>query len=153
EIHEANRVVVEHGDVAGGLVGDVHLVALIDQADQRAAHRDDVVVRVRREDQHAFGEEFLALAGDVAGPAGVGRLAAGPAGDRALELPEHVEIDAVRRAATGEQLLQALLVVVLFSELEDRLLHLLGEPDDRFANKLFVPLHAAGEPGGAATRE
>ena len=55
--HEANRVVVEHGDVAGGLVGDVHLVPLVDQPDERAAHRDHVVVRVRREDEHALGED------------------------------------------------------------------------------------------------
>ena len=46
EIGVADRVVVEHGDVARRLVGDVHLVPLIRKADQRAAHRDHVVVRM-----------------------------------------------------------------------------------------------------------
>ena len=59
EIGEADRVVVEHGDVAGGLVGDVDLVALVDEADQRAAHGDHVVVRVGREDEHALGEDVV----------------------------------------------------------------------------------------------
>ena len=59
EVGEADRIVVEHRDVAGRLVGDVHFVALIDQADQRAAHRDHVVVRMRREDEHALGKDVV----------------------------------------------------------------------------------------------
>ncbi len=47
EVGEADRVFVEHGDFAGGLVRHVHLVALLHEPDQRAAHRDHVVVRVR----------------------------------------------------------------------------------------------------------
>ena len=56
EIGEADRVVVEHGDVARRLIGDVHLVPLVDQPNERAAHRDHVVVRVGREDEHALGK-------------------------------------------------------------------------------------------------
>ena len=59
ELGEANRIVVEHGDVAGRLVGDVHFVALIHQADQRAAHRDHVIVRMRRKDEHPLGEDVV----------------------------------------------------------------------------------------------
>ena len=51
EIGEAPGVVIEDGDVAAGHVGDVDLVALLDQADERAAHADDVVVGMRAEDQ------------------------------------------------------------------------------------------------------
>ena len=122
EIHEADRIVVEHRDVAGRLVGDVHLVPLVDQPDERAAHRDHVVVRMRREDEHALREHVLARARRIARPPRVVRLAARPAGDRPLQLPEHVEVDVVRRPAAGEQILQALLVVVLLGQLEDRLL-------------------------------
>ena len=51
EIGEAPGVVIEDGDVAAGHVGDVDLVPLLDQADDRAAHADDVVVRMRAEDE------------------------------------------------------------------------------------------------------
>ena len=54
EIGETPGVVIEHGDVAAGHVGDVHLVALLDQADERAAHADHVVVRVRAENEGTF---------------------------------------------------------------------------------------------------
>ena len=57
ELGVADRIVVEHRDVAGRLIGDVHLVALIDQPDQRAAHRDHVIIRVRREHHHTLGED------------------------------------------------------------------------------------------------
>ena len=42
-----------------------------------------------------------------------GRLAAGPAGDRRLQVPEDLDVDVVRRPAIGQQILQAVLVVVL----------------------------------------
>jgi hypothetical protein len=76
---------VEDGDVARGLVGDVDLVPLLDEADERAAHADDVVVGVGREDDDALGEDRVVRAVDVAGLLARG-LAAGPAGDRLLQL-------------------------------------------------------------------
>ena len=50
KVHERNRVVIEHRDVARRLIGDVNFMALIDQTNQGAAHRDHVVIRMRRED-------------------------------------------------------------------------------------------------------
>ena len=56
EVGEPPGVVVEDGDVAAGHVGDVDVVPLLDQADERAAHADDVVVGMRAEDEDAcFG--------------------------------------------------------------------------------------------------
>ena len=46
EVGVAQGGLVEDGDVAAGLVGDVDLVPLLAQADERAAHADHVVVRV-----------------------------------------------------------------------------------------------------------
>ena len=48
-ICQALGVVVEHGDVAAGHVGDVQLVAVLDQPEHAAAHADDVVVGVGAE--------------------------------------------------------------------------------------------------------
>ena len=49
EVEIAPHVVVEHGDVAARHVGDDDLVLVLDELAQDAAHRDHVVVRVRRE--------------------------------------------------------------------------------------------------------
>ncbi len=133
------RVRVEDRDRAGGLVGDVHLVALVDEAKERAAHRDDVVVGMRAEDEDPLGEDPVAGAIDVAGPLAIARLAAGPAGDRRLQAAEDLEVDLVRAAAARKEVLQAVLVVVLFDELEDRPLALAREPDHRLADEGRVP--------------
>ena len=74
---------------------------------------------------------------------GVCRLAARPAGDRRLQMPEDLDVDVVRRAALGEQILQAFFVVVLVGELEDRLLELAGEPDDGLADLASRPIRPA----------
>ena len=49
------------------------------------------------------------------------RLAAGPAGDRRLHVAEDFDVDVVRPAAAGDQFLQAVLVVVLVGQLQQRL--------------------------------
>src|SRR5258708_1165925 len=51
---------VEDRDVARGLVGDPHLVRIVVQLAEDAARRDDVVVRVRREDDDALALGQLA---------------------------------------------------------------------------------------------
>ena len=56
KIRVANRRLIEDRDVAAGLIGDVNIVALIAKPDQRAAHADNIVIRVRAEDDDALGE-------------------------------------------------------------------------------------------------
>ena len=56
EVDMAQGRLIPDGDIARGLVGDVNIVALIAQADESAAHRDDIVVRVGREDEDPLGE-------------------------------------------------------------------------------------------------
>ena len=55
------------------LVGDVHLVALLAQADERAAHADHVVVGVRAEDDDALGEDRRRWRGGRPGAVGLRR--------------------------------------------------------------------------------
>ena len=139
--------VVPHGDVAAGLVCDVHLMALIAQADERAAHGDHVVVGVGGEDHHALGEHAgsVHVGAAAVGPARVGGAAARPAGDGLLQRAEDLDVDVVRAALAGaEQFLQPVLVVVLVGELEDRLLKRAGEPDRGLLGVVRVPLLAEG---------
>ena len=61
EIDEPLHVFVEYGDVPAGHVGDGNVVPGIGQPVQRAAHGDDVVVRMGREaDAALVGEKVLA---------------------------------------------------------------------------------------------
>ena len=53
ELGIAEGIVVEDAEVAADHVGDVDLVALLDEAGEGAAHADDVVVGVRGEDDDA----------------------------------------------------------------------------------------------------
>jgi hypothetical protein len=55
------------------------------------------------------------------------RLAPRPSGDRALHRLEDLDVGVVGPAAAGEQVLEAVLVVVLVGELEDRLAKLQRE--------------------------
>ena len=149
-MHEAEYLFVAHSDIAAGLIGHVHLVFLLHQALERAAHRDDVVVGVRREDDHALLRRLGAL-GAIA-VVGV-RLAAGPTGDGVLQVVEYLYVDVVGRAVDGQQLAEAVLVVVLVGELEDRLACLLAEPYDGRADELIVPVARRYEPWPAYTSE
>ena len=129
EIGETPGVVVEDGDVAAGHVGDVDLVALLDQADQRAAHADDVVVGVRAEDQHGPALSVL--------PDSAGRVRA----DRGHHLVEDAPAQALRRAVLAQQLVQLVFAEVVVGELEQALADLEAQPDDGPADQRRRPVH------------
>ena len=153
EIGKANRVIIEHGDVARRLIRDVHFVPLIDQPNERAAHRDHVVVRMGRENEHPLRENVVARPRAVARLLGMRRLAARPAGDRRLQMAKHLDVDVVRRPAIGQQILQRLFVVVLVGELQDRLFELAGQPDHGLAHQCFVPFDGPQQPRRFAPRQ
>jgi len=69
-------------------------MVMLAQPDQRAAHRDHVVVRMRAEHDDALGNTSRR---PVAARAP--RLAAGPAGDRILHALEYFDIQNVVRSA------------------------------------------------------
>ena len=129
---------VPDGDVAAGLVGDVDVVTLLAEPDERAAHADHVVVGMGTEHHDPLGERIRA----AVRPANAARLAPRPARDRALHPPEDLDVGVVGPAATGEQVLQAVLVVVFVGELEDRLAEFQRQPNHRLLRELWGPLQA-----------
>ena len=66
KVEKAQGFCIEDRDVAGRLIRNMHLVALIDKSKERAAHRDHIVIRVRRKDQHALRKNVVAGSIDVA---------------------------------------------------------------------------------------
>ena len=137
--------VVVDGHVAGSLVGHVHIVPLRDQADEGAAHRDHVVIRVRREDQHGLGERCGRDRTRAVVRVG---LAARPAGDRMLQVVEDPDVDLVVGAVQLQQFAQGVLQIVALCQLEDRRADRLAEPDHGLADELLRPVAGAHQPGG-----
>ena len=135
--------VVVHGHVARGFVSHVHVVTLLHEADERAAHRDHVVVGMRREDDHPFGEGRRRYGARRV--VGVG-LAARPARDGVLEVVEDVDVDLVVGVALFEQFAQRVFDVILIGEFQDGLLHHAAEPYHGLADEFRRPFAGTHHP-------
>ena len=144
-------------------MGDVHVVAVLHEPAEGAAHGQDVVVGMRGKDEDPLGEYPCRPRAQRAhrgvARAGLGRVsAAGPAGDRVLHLVEPGEVRLVGRAVHADQVLQPRLVVVVVGQFEDGFPQGLGEPQDRAAGHPRVPgkplvVEGAQEPRSAEARE
>ena len=51
-----HHYVIVYSHVAGGLISHMHVVSLLGETDEGAAHRDHVIIGVRRKDEHTLGE-------------------------------------------------------------------------------------------------
>ena len=47
EVHEAGHLLIAHGNVAGGLISHMHIMALLHESAQGATHGDDIIIRMR----------------------------------------------------------------------------------------------------------
>ena len=84
-----------------------------------------------------------ALAAGVVGlVGGLAGLTAGPTCYRRLKGAEDVDVDVVSAATAGDEILQAVLVVIFVGEFENGFFDLLGEPDDGVAGLGIVPFEA-----------
>ena len=59
KVGESADIVVPHGNVTASLVSNVNNVTLFYETDHSATHADDVIVRVRAENQDALGEDLV----------------------------------------------------------------------------------------------
>ena len=147
-------------DVAAGLVGHVHLVPLLTEADERAPHADHVVVGMGTKNHDPLGELGRPgrLSAGYSEPPRLARAARRPAGDRVLHSPEDIDVEVVGPALVGEQVLKAMLVVVLIDQLEDWLTKLERQPTHRLADERVGPfkpqrLERPDEPGRLKPRQ
>ena len=53
--HISNHFFIPYGYIAGGLVGYMYIVALIDQFVECSSHRNDIVIGVGTEDNYPLG--------------------------------------------------------------------------------------------------
>ena len=145
-------IVSVHAAMAADLVRDVHLMAVISQAAERATHRDDVVIGMRREHQHALGMDIIVRARNVPRTAQMRRLAAGPTGDHRLQMAEYIPIDAFDPALVGfrpprcYQVGQPVFFVMALSERQHRHLHDQGQVSDRLHRQRRRPIDRSDQP-------
>src|SRR6185312_13137593 len=150
KVQEAGDEFVRDGDVARGLVSHMYVMSLVLQPHEGAAHRDDVVVGVRREDQATFWKRFRPLG--VGGKVRAG-LPPRPTGDAVAQEIEHLQVDLIGIAFFHQQIAEAIVVVIAVGEAEDRLAQLERHIDHRLADHRGSPYHVTRKPGRFETRE
>ena len=109
----------------------MHIMSLLNESAQCSAHRDYIIVGMWREDDHALREWVSTLR--TIGIIGFW-LTAWPACDGMLQVVEDPDIDLISRTIESEQFAEAVLIVVLVGELQDRLVELLAKPYDGTAH-------------------
>ena len=89
EVHEARHLFIANGNIARRLVSHMDVVVLLHQSTDGATHRDDIVVRMGREDNNTLwiglGAFRTCRIVDI-------RLAARPTRDGVLQFVEHFDI-------------------------------------------------------------
>ena len=136
EVQIASDLVVEDGDVARGLVGDRHPVAVLDQFPEQAAHRDHVVVRVGRENDDVLAAREPALAPDLRD-----------------ECVEDLSVQRLGRPVARGQRGEVVGPVVIGREVQNRLPRAPAQPDDGRGLTLGGPVHVAHPPRRADARQ
>src|SRR5699024_1010073 len=137
EVRKANDSVIKNGNIARSLVGYMDFMALVNQPEQRAAHRYYVIIGVRAENKDSFWEWFRSFR--TIGIISIG-LASGPTGNSVLELVEYFDIYIVSSSVLCEQPSHSMFVIISIGELWNRLIYLLSKPDDCLPHKLIIPV-------------
>ena len=143
EIEETHHLIVTHGNAAAGLVRHMDVMSLLNQTREGAAHRDDVVIGVRREDKDVLRVRFGTLR--TVRVIGI-RFAARPTGDSMLEVVEDLDVTVIGGRETGDEFIQTVVVIVLVGQFENRFAGLLAEPNDGTTDELVFPFATGHHP-------
>ena len=142
--------IIMHGHVTRSLVGDMHIMSVLDKTNKRTTHRDHIVIGVGREDQHTLREGGR---GDrTRRVIGVG-LATRPTRNRVLQVVEDPDIDLVERTCCLEQFAQRIFDIIVVGQLQNRLIHLTTQPHHRLTHKARCPFARTYQPGSHLARQ
>jgi len=122
--------VIEDGDISAGHVGDVDILVVLDQADQRAAHADHIVIRMGAKAEHRLD-----------------RIAAGRVVlDRFHHPAENPLGDLVGTALVAQQGVEIVFAEILVIQLQQRLAGFVAQPQHRPLDQRIVPDDRPEEP-------
>ena len=128
----------------------MHIMSLMSQTYKSAAHRDHVIVRMRRENQHGLRERrrtyrscrIIRI-----------RFPSRPACNSMLQIIENINIDFIVRSEQLHKLPKRILQIILQRKLQYRLIHLLAQPYYRLSDKLRRPLATTNHPWRSHSRQ
>ena len=143
EVHETEHLFVADSDVTTGLISHVNLVFLLHQTLEGTTHGDDIIVGVRREDNHTLLGGFRTLR--TVAVVSIG-FSTGPSGDGVLQVVEDLDIHVVSRTINSQELAKTILVVILVGEFEDGFACVLAEPYDSGTDEFVVPVAGSHQP-------
>lgn len=119
-------------------------MSLLHQTLDGASHRDNVVIRMRREDEHPFGIGIRTLRAIRVVSVW---FTARPACDGMLEVVEYLDVAIVGRAVESQKLREPVLVIILVGQLQQGLLGDSAKPNQCGTSQLVVPSAAGDQPG------
>ena len=124
----------------------MHFVSLIAQANQCASHRNDVVIWMRAEDQHALGKNFVAWSIDISRLFAITRLSTRPTSDRFLQISKDDEVDVMGTPVARDKILQMIFVVILGRQFQNCFLGVTAQPNDCLSNHGWSPINRPRNP-------
>ena len=146
KVRKTNHIIVKNGNVSRRLVSHVNVMPLVGKANKRAAHRNNVIVGVRTENDNFFRKSRTLLRTVLVF---VVRFATRPTRNGVSELAKNFNIDVVSGIVFSHQIAHAVFSVVVVGEFKDGFFLFLTEPNDgTFDEFLVVPIAIAHEPRG-----
>ncbi len=121
----------------------MHFVTLIYEPLKSSAHRYDIVIGMRAENDYLFGIRLGSLG--TIGVVGIG-LPTRPTGNGVLKIVEDFNVDIICRTINGKQFAQTIIAVIFIGQFEYGFANFIAQPYDSPANELIVPIATGYQP-------
>lgn len=118
-------------------------MSLLYQTTQCSSHRDYIIIRMRREYNYTLREWFSTFR--TISIVCV-RFSTRPASNCVLQVIEYLNVYIICRTIQRQQFAQTVFVIILVSQLQDRLLGKQTQPNDSTTNQLVIPFAACYQP-------
>src|SRR5690606_18983281 len=115
----------------------MHFMSLISQANKSSTHRDNIVIRMGRKDYTSFLSWFRTLWALAIIRIG---FSTWPTGDGMLDKVKNLDVYIIYRTFLSCELSHPVIIIIFFCQLKNRFLKCLGQPNNRFLDRFFLPL-------------
>ena len=137
--------IIVNGYITRSFICYVYIVSLLYKTYECTSHRNDVIVRMWRENDHLFRERCRRNRSCAVVSI---RFSSRPSGNGMLKIVEYLYIDLCIRTVLLEKLSQTVLQVIALSEFQDRLVYLFAEPYYSFSDEFRSPFARTDKPRG-----
>ena len=142
-MHETRYLFIAHSNVSTRLVGHMNLMSLRHQALNGAAHRNNVIIGMRREHHNTLRIGLRTLW--AIGVVGI-RFSTRPARDGVLQVVEYLDIGIISRPIKRQEFRKAVLVVVFVRQFQNGFASLLTQPNQSRPHQLVCPRERSNQP-------